>query len=331
MEMSEKKYIGTFYSERKLLDEIDVLKKQGNIESDMFIVSNSENDIGMIRGRTEAEVTTSGDENWLKKMKHFIMGEEPIRGAFERMGFSKEKANAYYAEAKKGGMLLFVDKEYGATAQQAGFSPYVKELDYVETSVGAEPATAHAYEEPGHLNHVEGRKNTNRTDATMEKVHNYEEPGHLNHMEEKTMRTAESNTTKAYAVPENEEPGGVQADTAHSYAEPGHLNHLEEKTMRTAEADTTKAYAVPENEEPGGAEADTAHSYAEPGHLNHVEGRAATPSKQNTLEKAAAGEPVDPSAVQAGDRVSNDHMNKKKPNPINEKLDHRLDDEKPHK
>jgi|GEM_PF-5680136 len=140
---TDKKYVGTYYSEQQLLDEIHRQKINGHQESDMYIVTERTDDINMIRGRTDAEVETAGDENWLQKVKHFIKGEEPIHGAFEKMGFSKEQANGYYREAKKGGMLLFVDKEFSRTRDDElnGF-PNSKEADDFKTRVGGEPAVA---------------------------------------------------------------------------------------------------------------------------------------------------------------------------------------------
>jgi len=166
MSTAEKKYIGTYYSQRELFEKIDALKLTGNLEEDMYIVTNDKSDIRMIRGRTDAEVKESGDENWIEKVKHFIMGEEPVTGAFEQMGYSKEEAGQYYAEAKKGGMLLFIDRELGhqtansnpviAEESELQVSPSSKDVGNYEASIGATPPSAHQ-EEPKHLNSVESK------------------------------------------------------------------------------------------------------------------------------------------------------------------------------
>lgn len=156
--MNDKKYLGTFYSESQLFDEINRQKRKGYQESDLYIVANNKDDIRMIRGRTDAEVKMANDENWLEKVKHFVMGEEPVLGTFEKMGYSKEQAHRFYTDAKKGGLLLFVDRDLGKTHdKELNVSPYSKDVDYFKTSVGAEPATALKGDEKI-MNHQEPEK-----------------------------------------------------------------------------------------------------------------------------------------------------------------------------
>jgi len=169
MNTPEKKYIGTYYSQMELFEKIDALKLTGNLEEDMYIVTNDERDIRMIRGRTEADVKDSGDENWIEKVKHFIMGEEPVTGAFERMGFSKEVATQYYAEAKKGGMLLFVDRELGHKEAPNLNDVTVEEGNYYKANMGVTPSSAlheETKEERRHLNSVESRTQKATNDKT---------------------------------------------------------------------------------------------------------------------------------------------------------------------
>lgn len=109
---NDKKYIGTYYSEQELLGKIDNLKAEGYGEHDLYVVANDEDKVSMVRGRTDVELTSPEHTSWIDKFKSFLMGEEPVRGALSGMGFSDEDTSRYYAEAQKGGILLFADRDY---------------------------------------------------------------------------------------------------------------------------------------------------------------------------------------------------------------------------
>lgn len=106
--MENKKYIGTFHSIDTVLYKITELKVQGYDESDMYVVTNEEDNISMLRGQTDAELLGTADDNWLDRFKLFLGGEEPILNAFSRMGFSEQQSRDYYNEVKNGGVALFV-------------------------------------------------------------------------------------------------------------------------------------------------------------------------------------------------------------------------------
>jgi len=110
--MEDKLYIGSFRNEQKTLEAIRELKTEGYDGSDIYVVANDEDHISMIRGRTEAVYETA-DESWFEKFKDFLKGEEPIREAFEKMGFDREKSADYTEKAKEGSILVFVDRELG--------------------------------------------------------------------------------------------------------------------------------------------------------------------------------------------------------------------------
>ena len=88
------------------------MKAQGYDESDMYAVTNEEDNISMLRGQTDAELLGTADENWLDRFKLFLGGEEPILNAFSRMGFSEQQSRDYYNEVKNGGVALFVKSKH---------------------------------------------------------------------------------------------------------------------------------------------------------------------------------------------------------------------------
>lgn len=110
--MDNKTFIGTFQSENEVIRKIEELKAQGYEENDIYVVAKDENDISMVRGRTNAEVQ-SADGSWIDRFMAFLSGEEPVRGALLNMGLSESEANRYYNDIQDGSVLLYVDKEYG--------------------------------------------------------------------------------------------------------------------------------------------------------------------------------------------------------------------------
>lgn len=115
--MSNKKYIGNFKSEHEVLDKIDEMRVQGFSEDDMYIVTNDADSLSMVQGRTDVDLQSS-EGNWMDRFKAFMSGDEPVKAAFTNMGFSSEETERYYNEVKRGGILLYVDREYNHSTTQ---------------------------------------------------------------------------------------------------------------------------------------------------------------------------------------------------------------------
>ncbi|QUG40085.1 general stress protein [Psychrobacillus sp. INOP01] len=110
--MEDKKFVGSFLTEQEVLDKIKELKLEGYVEDDIYVVTNNKESLSIVRGQTAVELE-SVEGNWLDKFKAFLTGDEPVRAAFSQMGFTDEDSQRYYSEVKNGGILLYVDKNYG--------------------------------------------------------------------------------------------------------------------------------------------------------------------------------------------------------------------------
>ncbi|HSI67718.1 MAG TPA: general stress protein, partial [Planococcus sp. (in: firmicutes)] len=119
--MADNKFMGTFDSETEVLRKIEEMKAQGAAESDMYVMANDEDQISMVRGRTDVDYKSS-EGNWMDKFMGFLSGNDSVRQAFSGMGVDEEEADRYYQEVQNGKILLFVDKEYGANYK--GDAPY---------------------------------------------------------------------------------------------------------------------------------------------------------------------------------------------------------------
>lgn len=110
--MADKKFVGSFQTEQEVIDKINELKLEGYTEDDIYVVTNHKESLSIVRGQTNVDLE-SVEGNWLDKFKAFLTGDEPVRAAFSQMGFTDEDSERYYSIVKNGGILLYVDKNYG--------------------------------------------------------------------------------------------------------------------------------------------------------------------------------------------------------------------------
>ncbi|WP_434400134.1 YsnF/AvaK domain-containing protein [Planococcus sp. 11815] len=119
--MANNKFMGTFDTETEVLKKIEDMKAQGSREEDMYVMARNEDQISMVRGRTDVDYKSS-EGNWMDKFMGFLSGNEPTREAFSNMGVDEAEADRYYNEVQNGKILLFVDREFGANYE--GAAPY---------------------------------------------------------------------------------------------------------------------------------------------------------------------------------------------------------------
>lgn len=112
--MTNNKFMGTFNSESEVLKKIEELKATGSREEDMFVMARDEEQISMVRGRTDVDYKSS-EGNWMDKFMSFLSGDDSTREAFSGLGLDKEETDRYYNEVHDGKILLFVDREFGAS------------------------------------------------------------------------------------------------------------------------------------------------------------------------------------------------------------------------
>ncbi|MGB6407969.1 MAG: general stress protein [Planococcus donghaensis] len=130
--MTHNKFMGTFDSENEVLNKIEELKARGSRENDMYVMARDEDQISLVRGRTDVDYKSS-EGNWMDKFMGFLSGDDSTREAFSRLGVDKNEADRYYNEVQNGKILLFVDREFGAN--------YEGEAPYDNTSTSPEAGT----------------------------------------------------------------------------------------------------------------------------------------------------------------------------------------------
>lgn len=105
------KNIELYDEEIKVLNRIKKLKEQGYKETDMYIITDEEENVSMLRGMTEVIIKEDDDSIW-DRFKSFLSGEDSVIDAFNRMEIQDEDKDFYYNQVKNGKILLYVDKEY---------------------------------------------------------------------------------------------------------------------------------------------------------------------------------------------------------------------------
>ncbi len=132
--MANNKFMGTFDTESEVLKKIEELKATGSREEDMYVMARDKDQISMVRGRTDVDYKSS-EGNWMDKFMGFLSGDDSTREAFSGMGLDKDESDRYYNEVQNGKILLFVDREFGASYE--GKAPYDNQA-YGRTGTGTE-------------------------------------------------------------------------------------------------------------------------------------------------------------------------------------------------
>lgn len=172
--MENKTFIGVYHSESEVIAEINNLKTQGFTENDIYVIAKDKDDISMVRGRTNADVQTT-EGSWMDRFMAFMSGEEPVRGAFRHMGLSDAEADRYYTEVENGGILLYVDRDYGDLYDEdhtaATVDPTLRGNPFVADDRRLDDNHDHAIQEEETLQLHEERLNVNKERVQTGEVH----------------------------------------------------------------------------------------------------------------------------------------------------------------
>lgn len=105
------KNVELYDEEIKVLNRIEELKELGYEETDMYIITDDEQHVSMVRGMTGVIIKEDDDSLW-DRFKSFLSGEDSVVDAFNRMNLEDEDRDFYYKQVQDGKILLYVDKEY---------------------------------------------------------------------------------------------------------------------------------------------------------------------------------------------------------------------------
>lgn len=98
-------------NEIDLFIRIKELKAMGYEEQDMYVITQDEESVSMLKGYTNVMIKEE-EHSIFERFKSFLKGEDSVIDAFKRMGLEKDNKDYYYNEVKNGRLLLLVDKDY---------------------------------------------------------------------------------------------------------------------------------------------------------------------------------------------------------------------------
>ncbi|EGQ26095.1 hypothetical protein HMPREF9372_1903 [Sporosarcina newyorkensis 2681] len=107
--MNNKRYMGMYFNETELMNRVQELKNEGWPEENIYVVVKNDDQLTMLRSRTDAEVK-SADGSWWDRFMGFISGEDHVHRMVDDLDFGPRETERYYQEIDQGGMLLYVDK-----------------------------------------------------------------------------------------------------------------------------------------------------------------------------------------------------------------------------
>ncbi|HLR21666.1 MAG TPA: general stress protein [Tissierellaceae bacterium] len=98
-------------NDMEVIHRINELKDLGYKEEDMYVITQEEDNVSMLKGYTDV-IIKEEDHSIFERFKSFLQGEESIYDAFRRLGLEKDEKKYYYNEVQNGRLLLLVDPEY---------------------------------------------------------------------------------------------------------------------------------------------------------------------------------------------------------------------------
>ncbi|WP_052131664.1 general stress protein [Planococcus sp. CAU13] len=114
-----KYFIGSYETDEQALRQIERLKDEGYSESDMYVMTQHEDQLTMIKGKTNVD-NYAEEGNWLDRFTSFLSGDKQTELAFRTMQLSKAEEEKYYNDLKAGRVLLYVNQDYEGRFREAG-------------------------------------------------------------------------------------------------------------------------------------------------------------------------------------------------------------------
>ncbi|PIC57415.1 hypothetical protein CSV80_09050 [Sporosarcina sp. P12(2017)] len=134
--MGKNRYIGMYFNEAELVNRLDELKKEGWPEDDIYVVVKNDDQLTMVRSRSDAEIKTA-DDSWWDRFMGFVSGEDHVRRMVENLDFGKEDTMKYYRDIEQGGMLLYVDSGEASRHYRDNMDFYGRDGKSTDVNLGA--------------------------------------------------------------------------------------------------------------------------------------------------------------------------------------------------
>ena len=108
--MMPNRFIETCNTQEDVLQKIEELKKDGYLEKDMYIMAKSNDQLSLVKGKSEVE-THASEGGWAERFATFLTGDEKVHQAFLNIGIDENESEHYYRDVQEGKLLLYVNKD----------------------------------------------------------------------------------------------------------------------------------------------------------------------------------------------------------------------------
>lgn len=133
---NDKRFIGTFTTEEELFTKIREVKATGVSEDNIYVISKNDDNLQMVRNRTDAEIKTTSD-SMLDKFKDFMTGDDHIHALFDDLNVSEAEKERYSEEVNNGKMVLYVDEGEVDTLHRDNSDRYGMNTRSTDPNLGA--------------------------------------------------------------------------------------------------------------------------------------------------------------------------------------------------
>lgn len=107
--MSERRFVGTFDTKESLLSKINELKENGYDEGELFVVTERDEAVHVLKRETELNVE-EGDTSWLDDLNGGGSEDRDTKQALTDLGIADDEIEQAHSAIKQGGYALVIDE-----------------------------------------------------------------------------------------------------------------------------------------------------------------------------------------------------------------------------
>ena len=106
--MSQRRFVGTYDTKESLLSKINELNKNGYEEGELYVVTEQEDAVHVIKRETNVNVEND-DASWLDNLQDDTQGKD-MKQTLSDLGISTDEVDKAHEQIRQGGYALVIDE-----------------------------------------------------------------------------------------------------------------------------------------------------------------------------------------------------------------------------
>lgn len=106
--MSQRRFVGTYDTKESLLSKINELNKNGYEEGELYVVTEQEDAVHVIKRETNVNVEND-DASWLDNLQDDTQGKD-MKQTLSDLGISNDEVDHAHEQIRQGGYALVIDE-----------------------------------------------------------------------------------------------------------------------------------------------------------------------------------------------------------------------------